>query len=112
MSIAAGLTVLAGFALYWIDSSGFTSAWMQSGAGRGFGIGAAFGAIGFVYGVLIGRTTNTLVALGGQMQGKPSHDQMSQLQSLQKKQTNYSTIAAITLTLSMIFMSIARYFVF
>ena len=112
MSMAAGLTVLAGFILYWIDSSGFTSPWMQSGAGTGFGIGAAFGAVGFVYGMLIGRTTNRLVALGGQIQGKPSPEQMEQLQTLQKKQTSYSKIAAIALTFSIIFMAIARYFVF
>src|ERR1041384_3508220 len=37
MSAAAGLTILAGFILYWIDSQGFSSPWMSSGAGRGFG---------------------------------------------------------------------------
>lgn len=35
MAAAAGTTILAGFILYWIDSDGFTSAWMSSGAGRG-----------------------------------------------------------------------------
>ena len=112
MSAAAGLTVLAGFALYWIDSSGFSSDWMSSSAGRGFGIGAAFGAIGFVYGILIGRTTNALVNLGGQIQGKPSPEQAAQLGSLQKKQGTYSRIASITLLLSLIFMAIARFLVF
>lgn len=112
MSIAAGSTVLAGFILYWIDSSGFTSAWMQSNAGIGFGIGGVFGAVGFVYGILIGRTTNTLVDLGGQIQGKPSPDQLTQLQTLQMQQARYSRITAISLTLSIIFMAIARYFVF
>src|SRR3990172_8783423 len=53
MSIAAGLTILAGFILYWIDSASFSSAaWMNSGPGRGFGIGAAFALIGFVFGIL------------------------------------------------------------
>ena len=112
MSIVAGSTVLAGFILYWIDSHGFTSAWMQSGAGTGFGIGAGFGAIGFVSGLLIGRTTNALVNLGGQVQGKPSPEQMTRLQTLQNKQGTYSRIAAGSLTLSIIFMAIARYFVF
>jgi hypothetical protein len=112
MSIAAGLTVLAGATMYWIDSAGLTSAWMNSGAGTGFGIGGFFGAIGFVYGMLIGRTTNALVNLGGQIQGKPSPEQLTQLQSLQKRQTTYSMIASVTLLLSLIFMSIARYFTF
>jgi hypothetical protein len=83
---------------------------MQSGAGTGFGIGAVFGVIGFVYGILVGRTINALVALGGQVQGKPSPEQAAQLGSLQKQQTNYSKISAGALTLSLLFMSIARYF--
>ena len=112
MSIAAGLTVLAGFILYGIDSSWFSSSWMSSGAGQGFGIGAAFGAVGFVYGILIGRTTNAMVNLGSQMQGNPSPEQEAQLQSLQKNQGNSSRIASISLLLSLIFMAIARYFVF
>jgi len=111
MSIAAGLTALAGATLYWIDSAGLTSAWMHSGAGAGFGIGAFFGIIGFTAGILIGRTTNALVNLGGQIQGKPTPEQLTRLQSLQKQQMNYSMTASITLLLSLIFMSIARYFV-
>lgn len=111
MSIAAGLTALAGATLYWIDSAGFTSAWMKGNAGTGFGIGAVFGIIGFTAGILIGRTTNALVNLGGQIQGKPTPEQLTRLQSLQKQQMNYSMTATITLLLSLIFMSIARYLV-
>jgi Na+/glutamate symporter len=109
MSIAAGSSILAGFILYWIDSQGFTSAWMSSGAGRGFGIGAGFALIGFVFGVLIGRTTKAMAQVGAQIQGKPSPDQMNQLQALRKKQATYSMIAASTLVLATIFMAIARY---
>jgi uncharacterized membrane protein len=112
MSIAAGLTALAGFLLYWHDSSGFKSAWVMSGAGTGFGIGAVFGMVGFVFGILIGRTTNALVKLGEQIQGKPSPEQMTQLQVLQKQQRTFSMAASITLSLSVIFMAIGRFFVF
>ena len=109
MSIAAGSSVLAGFILYWIDSQGFTSAWMSSGAGRGFGIGAGFGLIGFIFGILIGRTTKAMARAGAQIQGKPSPAQMTELQALRKKQATYSVIAAVTLILATLFMSIARY---
>jgi hypothetical protein len=109
MSIAAGSSVLAGFILYWIDSQGFTSAWMSSGAGRGFGIGAGFALIGFVFGILIGRTTKTMAQVGAQIQGRPSPDQMNQLQALRRKQATYSMIAASALVLATIFMAIARY---
>ncbi len=111
MSIAAGLTVLAGFLLYWIDSQGFTSAWMSSGAGRGFGIGAAFGLIGFVFGIMIGRTTKAMAQLGAQMQGKPSTEQIAQMGDIRKKQATYSMLTAVTLILATLFMAIARYFV-
>ena len=109
MAIASGSTILAGFILYWIDSQGFTSAWMSSGAGRGFGIGAGFALIGFVFGILVGRTTKAMAQVGAQIQGKPSPDQMTQLQALRKKQATYSMIAAVTLILATIFMAIARY---
>ena len=109
MAIASGSTILAGFILYWIDSQGFTSAWMSSGAGRGFGIGAGFALIGFVFGLLVGRTTKAMAQVGAQIQGKPSPDQMTQLQALRKKQATYSMIAAVTLILATIFMAIARY---
>ena len=112
MSAAAGLTILAGFILYWIDSNGFTSAWMSSGAGRGFGIGAGFALIGFVFGLLIGRTTNAMAQLGAQFRGKPSAEQMSQMQSIRKQQATYSNISAAALILAVIFMAIARYLVF
>ncbi len=112
MSIAAGLTALAGFWLYWIDSNGFQSAWMSSGVGTGFGIGSGFGAVGFVFGILIGRTTNAMVDLGGQIQGKPTPEQLAMLQSLQSRQKMYSKITATALILSLLFMAIARYLVF
>lgn len=112
MSAAAGLTALAGVWLYWIDSSGFQSAWMTSSVGTGFGIGSAFGAVGFIFGILIGRTTNALVQLGGQVQGKPTPEQLTQLQLLQKRQAAYSKITAISLILAVVFMAVARFLVF
>lgn len=112
MSAAAGLTILAGFILYWIDSDGFTSAWMTSGAGTGFGIGAGFALIGFVFGILVGRTLKKVAQLGAQMQGKPSPEQIVQLQALQKQQATYTNITVLALILATIFMAIARYLVF
>jgi uncharacterized membrane protein len=112
MAAAAGSTILAGFILYWIDSNGFTSAWMSSGAGRGFGIGAGFALLGFVFGLLVGRTTRAMAKLGAQIQGRPSPEQMAQLEGLRKQQATYSNITAVLLILATIFMAIARYFVF
>lgn len=112
MAAAAGLTILAGLILYWIDSDGFSSAWMTSGAGRGFGIGAGFALIGMVTGILVGRTAGAMAQLGAQIQGKPSPEQMTQLETLRKRQATYSNITAVLLILSVIFMAIARYLIF
>ena len=112
IAAAAGLTILAGFILYWIDSDGFTSPWMTSGAGRGFGIGAVFAIVGLVFGTLIGRTARAIAQLGAQVQGKPSPEQMTQLETLRKRQATYTNITAVLLILSVIFMAIARYLVF
>jgi hypothetical protein len=50
-----------------------------------------------------------MAQLGARMQGKPSPDQLTQIQALQKRQSTYSNIAAITLVLAVVFMAIARY---
>jgi uncharacterized membrane protein len=111
MAAAAGLTILAGALLYWNDMSG-SPLWAGSGAGRAFGIGAAFAIIGFVFGIMIGRTTRAMAQLGAQFQGKPSDEQMAQIQKMQKQQVTYSYTASTTLVIALIFMAIARYFVF
>jgi hypothetical protein len=108
MAIAAGSTILAGFILYALDARAGT-AWLRSSFAIGLGIGAAFALIGFVFGILIGRTTKAMAQLGAQIQGKPSPEQMNQLQTLGKRQGTYSAIAATTLVLATIFMAIARY---
>ena len=112
ITAAAGLTILAGFILYWIDSDGFTSPWMASGAGKGFGIGAAFALVGLVFGILVGRITKSMAQLGAQIQGKPSAEQMQQMGALRKQQVTYSSVNVVALMLSVIFMAIARYLVF
>ncbi len=112
MSAAAGLTILAGVILYWNDSAGFTSAWMNSGTGRSFGVGAGFAIIGFIFGILLGGTTKAMALLGAKMQGKPSSEQMAQMQALQKRQVAYSYLTSAALLLALIEMATARYSVF
>ena len=108
MAIASGATVLAGFTLYALDARA-GSAWLRSSFAIGLGIGAIFALIGFISGILIGRTLKTMVQLGGQIQGKPSPDQLTRLQDLRKRQSTYSVIAALSLVLATVFMAIARY---
>jgi uncharacterized membrane protein len=112
MTAAAIATVLAGSILYWIDSDGFSSAWMTSGAGIGFGIGAVFGLIAFVFGAIFGSSNAKLAEIGAQVQSKPTNEQLVQIQSLQKRIRTVSPIHTYSMILAMIFMATARYLVF
>lgn len=112
MTVMAVSTVLAGTLLYWHDSNGFTSAWMTSGAGIGFGIGAVFGLIAFVFGAIFGGTNAKLAQVGAQIQGKPTEEQLSQIQALQKRIKTVSPVHTYCMLLAMLFMATARYLVF
>jgi uncharacterized membrane protein len=112
MTVAASLTILAGGTLFWIDSNGLGSAWVSSGAGRGFSMGAGFAVVGFVFGILMGRTIKAMAQLGAQFQGKPTSEQIEQMQTLRKQQTIYSNTSVAMLIIAVIFMAISRYLVF
>ena len=108
MSAAAGSTILAGLILYGLDARA-GAAWQRSGFAIGLNIGAGFAIIGFIFGILIGRTTNAMAQLGAQFQGKPTNEQMTQMQTIRKQQALYSNISAAALILAVVFMATARY---
>ena len=112
MIVAAASTVVAGGLLYWHDSNGLSSAWMHSNAGIGFGIGSVFGLIAFIFGAIFGASNAKLAQVGAQIQGKPSDEQMIQIQAIQKRIKTVSPIHVYSMILAMIFMATARYFVF
>ena len=105
MAAASGLTILAGFILYFRGGA----ALMESRFGIGLGIGALFALIGFVAGMFIGRTIKAMAELGAQMQGKPTPDQLKEMQALQRRQATVSMISTISVLLATVFMAIARY---
>jgi hypothetical protein len=108
MGAAAGSTILAGFLLFWLDARA-GEAWVRSSFATGLSIGAAFALVGFAFGIMGGRTARAMTQLGTQIQGKPSPTQLVQMQAIQKRQSTYSTIVAITLVLAVVFMAIARF---
>jgi uncharacterized membrane protein len=108
MSAAAGLSILAGLILFYLDSRA-GAAWFRSGFATGLSIGAAFALVGFIFGIMIGRTTKAMAQLGARMQGKPSPDQIAEMQAIRKRQATYSTISVTALILAVTFMAIARY---
>lgn len=109
MSVSGMLSIIAGFILYGIDSSWFTSAWQSSGPGIGFGIGALFAIIGMVTGIMNGGNNRKMGSLGAQIQGKPTSEQAAQLAAIQKQQSWVVPVNTYSLLLSLAFMAIARY---
>ena len=112
-SIGAGsMAGIAGLLLYWHDSNGLTSPWMNGSAGTGFAIGGMFGLIGYIFGVITDRQLKAMALLREQMGESPSAEQTSQLQALEKQKNTNLNISAGTLILSLWIMALARYFVF
>lgn len=112
MNVSVIATLVAGFWLYGIDSQWFTSAWMNSSVGTGFGIGAAFALVGTVTGFMNGANNRKLARLGAQIQGKPTAEQAAQLGAIQKQQGWVVPVNTWSLLLAALLMAVARYLVF
>jgi uncharacterized membrane protein len=109
--LGSGLTtVLAGTYLYGINSNWFSSGWMMSGQGIGFGVGAVAGIAALVFGFMIGNVNGALAALGAQIQGKPTDAQMAAMGVLRKRQVFVTTANTIFILLSIALMASARMF--
>lgn len=108
--LGSGLvTVLAGSYLYGVNSNWFSSKWMMSGAGIGFGIGAAAGIMALIFGFMINRISGALAALGAQIQGKPTDEQTAKMQELRKRQMSVTAANTIFILLAVAFMALARF---
>jgi len=110
MMVSAVLTVLAGGALYGVDSNWFSSGWMMTGTGIGFGIGAFAGIVALVFGFMVGNTNGALAALGSQIQGKPTDAQMTLMAALRKKQVFVTAANTIFIIIAITLMASARFF--
>lgn len=110
MTITGLTAVLAGSILYGIDSNWFQSGWMRTPTGIGFGIGAVSGILAFIFGILLGNANTALAALGAQVQGKPTAEQMAAIQALQKRQSTAAKGNMIFILVAMAMMESARLF--
>ena len=112
MTTAAILTVLAGYAMYWLDSDGFTSAWTHSGPGTGFAIGGGAGLLGLITRILANRNMGALNRLASGSDESSTKEESQKLNSLQKTQALLYTLNTWLLIIAVLFMATARYLVF
>lgn len=115
INISMTLAILAGFALYGIDSAMSNGAFARSIAGKTFGLGAlaAIAAVG-VMGAMSQPAGRKLAALAdrleeGQQTGNTPADLATAASALQDRVSRGLTIASVLLLLSAATMAIARY---
>ncbi len=110
------LTVVAGVILFAYASGSFNVAWIKTGVGLGFTIGSLAALVAFLVGSFgIGPTSGEMGELGAQMAaagGPPSPEQVTRMQALEARLKRAETIDFILLTISMVTMATARYWVF
>lgn len=113
MNMVSALTIVAGALLYWHMSGGLQPAWITSGPGLGFTIGSAVALV--VYGIgffMIRPRAERLGALGkaiGIAGGPPTPEQTAELGKLSEEMTKIERVDVILLTISLITMATARY---
>ncbi|MBI4673054.1 MAG: hypothetical protein HY741_15475 [Chloroflexi bacterium] len=110
ISIAAGLTVLAGLIMYFIW---YGIAALGTPDGLTFAIGGVIGLVAAgIGGGLVGPTSLKIARLGEEMAraGKPpAPGQIAEMNALQKRLSTASLWSAIFVSLSLLLMAIARY---
>lgn len=113
MTNLAWLTVVAGFALYYLNMRGSANNWGASATGMTFGIGGILAVIAVIIGATVSKpAADKLGALGAQVQsagGPPTPEQVAAMQALQAKLTVGVRAAALFAVLAALVMSIARY---
>jgi hypothetical protein len=108
ISIAGGLTIVAGW-LLWLMRYSIPS--LSTGAGMTFLIGGIIGTIALVVGSMVGGISKRIGALGAEIaqQGKPpTPEQGAQMGALQARMASVGLWAAILTAIALFLMSIAR----
>ena len=116
MNVVSGLTVVAGLWLFWIVSGGLNMGWITSGPGVGFALGSVVALVVYAIGFFMLRPRadrmGHLGAAIGQAGGQPTPDQAAEMHRLNEEMASIGRIDAILLTISLLAMATARYWVF
>jgi hypothetical protein len=110
---AGAVNVLVGLILYWRASAGLNPAWIGSGIGIGFTLGALAAIVAWVVGVVvIGPTVERLDEAGTAMAtaGRPpTADELSRFHALEAKLHRGGQADTVLLATAVVFMAASRY---
>lgn len=114
LPVAAGLTILSGFYLYWISSGGLAPGWMVSSFGITLTIGAISSLVGFVIGLFFMRPTALRVgqmsaSIGTAADDAERNDIMAEINVLKSRSRTLTRWVALFLGVAVVTMAIARY---
>jgi hypothetical protein len=114
LGIASYLTVGAGILLYWRNSGGLQLAWITSGVGLGYTIGAAAAFVSFFLGLLVFAPTSRKLAAVSAAIGPtgPTPDQLAELGRLNARMDAAGKLDVIVLVIALLAMATARYWFF
>jgi len=114
INAAVVLALLSGAILIWWDSGGFAIAWVRSGVGLGFTVGAVLAIIAALLGQFVNAPTARrfarLAAQAQQAGSPPPAEILAEMQSLQLRLFRATQLAAVLLLLCAAAMAGARYF--
>ncbi len=107
------LTLLSGFCLFYLDIVAFGAAWVHTGPGRTFSLGAVFAILAALYGVFVNMpAAKRMGALGAAVQATgapPSQEQAAELGRLQGRLTSAARVITVLILLAVTCMGVARY---
>ena len=109
----AGLTVLAGIGLIWLNMSATEGAWGKTGAGKMFMWGGLLGIVGFLYGAIFSsRMARRMAARAAVLttDGRvPTPEEKAEMQQGFSRLGTHARIVAILLLIAAAMMALARY---
>jgi hypothetical protein len=116
MNVVSALTIVAGALLYWIISGHLQPAWITTGPGTVFTIGAGAATVVYRIGFFMIRPRAERLAMLGKAVsnagGPPAPEQAAELHKLSEEMTQVERVDVILLTLSLLAMATARYWSF
>jgi uncharacterized membrane protein len=113
MMTLAILTVLSGLSLFYLDVHAFGAAWVHTGTGRTFSLGAALAILGMIVGMSVSTpAARKLGALGASIKASgapPSLEQAATLGRLQNRLVVAGKVVTVLVVLAVACMGVARY---